>query len=479
MKKLFAVLLALALVLSMGTIAFAEGENTGKITIYNTIKDETYTVYKMFDFAPVNGTATQGRYTVAAEWADFIKPADAENGIEAGEGAAYLKANSETGTIEWVGEETDVRKGALAKAAIAYAKEKGITGSSIVAASEKVEFANVALGYYAVDTSLGALCALTNTNNTAEVKEKNSGGSITKEVQEDDTNAWGATNDANIGQTVNFKSTITAGKGTVNYVMHDTMSGGLTFDDASVVVMNGEAKLSEGEDKDYVLKTACTDGCTFEIDFTDAYEATLNENDTIVVTYSAVLNEGAVIAGEGNPNTVYLTYGNAQKTNEEKTVTYTFQFQLVKTVADGTVLNGAKFKLYTAATGGKEIPVVKVSDNIYRVAKEGEAGVEIEAGYVTIRGLDSDTYYLEETKAPDGYNELTARQSVVIDGANNDAKVTDNKYENGGVQVINKTGTLLPETGGIGTTIFYIVGITLMLGAAIILITKKRMSTCA
>ncbi len=470
MKKVFAVLVALTLVLTMGTMALAAGN--GKITIGNALEGETYSIYKVLDFTPVEGSETNGRYSVVEAWKAFV----------AGEGAAYLKENTDIGTIEWVGEETELRKAEFAKLVVAYAKANGIAAvaSKTAGAEGGVEFTGLDLGYYAVDTSLGALCALTTTTPNATVNEKNTGGTVTKEVQENSDSSWGETNDANIGDTVNFKATITAGKGTVNYVMHDTMSAGLTFNKASVVVKNGDTTLVLGDD--YTILDNCgVEGCdcTFAIDLTDAFEKDFEENETVVVEYSAVLNENAEIAGEGNPNEVYLTYGDAQKTTKDTTVTYTFQFQLVKTVADGTVLPGATFLLYDAETDGNLIEVVKVSDGIYRVAKEGETGVEIEAGYVTIQGLDSDTYYLEETKAPDGYNKLTTRQSVTINAANNDAKVTNNKYENGGIQVINKTGSLLPETGGIGTTIFYIVGIVLMLGAGIILISKKRMASFA
>ena len=200
---------------------------------------------------------------------------------------------------------------------------------------------------------------------------------------------------------------------------------------------------------------------------------------TCALPISAVLNENAVIAGEGNPNEVYLTYGNAQETKKDTVVTYTYQFQLVKTDDKNTLLSGAEFELYDAAEGGNNIPVVKESEGVYRVAKEGETGVVIEAGYVTIKGLDTGVYYLEETKAPDGYNELSARKTVEITGANNDATVTEGIYQSGGVQVVNKTGALLPETGGIGTTIFYVVGGLMMVAAVVFLVSKKRMASFA
>lgn len=468
MKKLFAVLVALTLVLSMGVMAFADETPTGTITVYNTVENEIYTVYQMFDFVPVAGTDDkQGRYTVLDAWEEFL----------AVDANAYLAEDEGTGTIIWRGEETAERKGELAKLAVAYAKAKGITGKEEKATGDTVVFTGLELGYYAVDTTLGALCALSNTKNTADVKEKNSGGSLDKTVKEGET--WGDESDASIGDTVEYKVEITTGKGTVNYVMHDTMSAGLTFDETSVVVKLGDKTLEAGSDKDYVLNTECDDGCTFEIDFTDAFEADLEGEEIIVVTYSATLNEDAVIYDESNPNEAKLTYGNAQETKKDTVETYTYQFQLVKTDASDVLLPGATFKLYASKEGTDEIAVVKVSDGVYRVAVEGETGVAIEAGYVTIQGLDSGVYYLEEITAPEGYNKVADRQSVTINKANNNATLENDTYKEGGVQVINRTGSLLPETGGIGTTIFYVVGGLMMVAAVVFLVSKKRMASFA
>ena len=468
MKKFFAVLMALVLVLSMGTVALAaEGTTptTGTITITKAIPEATYNAYQMLKFVPSSADGKSGVYTIADGWADFFAGATAQNYFTIlDDGTVALK---EGATID----------ADLAKAAVEYAAGKTVagTGTAGTATDEDltVVIENLPLGYYAVDTTAGSICSLTNTNSDVTAIEKNSMPTITKEVKEDSTDDWGENNDADIDQKVEFKATITVGTGAQNYVVHDTMSEGLTFNND--VAIEGFEK-----DTDYtVTTTGCDCGCTFKIDFTEAGDAKVAEKTTIVVTYSATLNESAVIAGEGNPNEIYLSYGDNLKTEEDKTITYTYQFQLVKTDEDNTVLSGATFKLYDAATGGNEIPVVKESEGVYRVAVEDETGVAIEAGYVTIKGLDTDTYYLEEIEAPAGYNKLTARKEVTINAANNDATVNDVTYVSGGVQVINKTGSLLPETGGIGTTIFYIVGLVLMLGAAILLITKKRMTAKA
>lgn len=495
MKKFFAVLMALVLVLSMGVTVFAAGE-TGSITINNAVDGATYSIYKMFDFAAIDGNADKGRYTVVAAWEDFLK----------GDGAAYLKADDATGSIVWVDAETDVRKAELAKKAIAYAKAKGITADESLPAdaSGVVTFTDVPLGYYAIDTSLGAICALTNVNNKFEAHEKNSAPTIDKLVQEDSDKKWGAANSASIGDTVNYKSTITVGKGAQHYIVHDSMEDGLTFTEGSIVITwvkaaGGETTVANAS---YTVTTAgLQDGCDFEIDFTDTFEAGLSQGDKLVITYSAVLNENAEIYSETNDNTIYLQYGETFRTDVFTTKTTTFKFDLVKTDENDKIIDGAEFKLFSNSEAGKKAQVllVKNDDGTYRVAvtaeeKANAADTVIVAGIVTIYGLDSDketTYYLQETKAPNGYNKVNDDIDIVLGTGSGDSFAANNLiaktelregvkyYTEGGVEVENKTGGLLPETGGIGTTIFYIVGITLMLGAAILLISKKKMAAKA
>lgn len=467
MKKFFAVLMALVLVLSMGTVALAAG--TGSITITNAVAGEDYTIYKMFDFEPLAGDATKGRYTAVAAWEDFLA------------GNEYLELDTDAGTIKWKGEETDVRKAELAKAAVAYAKAKGISGTKITAAGTTVEFTGLDLGYYAVDTSLGAICSLTNTNSTVTVIEKNGQPTVEKKILED-----GKPVDANnvaIGDTVNYQATITAGKGTVNYVLHDTMSKGLTFDAGSVVVKKGEATLTAGTD--YTLITDCEDDCTFEIDLSSAYEETLKEGDKIVVTYTATLDTDAVVGNTGNPNTITLTYGNKQETEEDVVITYTTEL-----VID-------KFE----TVGGKKVPLAGAGFTLYKKNAEGtyEVVKVIAADDKTTQfvwtGLSEGEYKLSETTTPAGYNTIkdieftiTCTEPKTVAAATDEATwasdnaaivLNDEKAGTFKGEVENKTGSLLPETGGIGTTIFYVVGLALMLGAAILLITKKRMTAKA
>lgn len=476
MKKLFAVLVALTLVLSMGTMAFAAG--TGTITISNAVKGEDYTVYKMFDFEAVGNDATKGRYTVVADWAAFI--------AEGGEGATYLAYNADNGTIEWIGATTGegsnkvadpVAVAELAKKAVAYARGNSIAGTKKTAGEGTVEFTGLDLGYYAIDTSLGTICALTNVNSSFTATEKNNGATIDKKIVEDG-NLVDANNVA-IGDKVDYQSVVTAGKGTVNYVVHDTFSTGLTFDDKSVVVKYGDKTLEAGEDKDYVLTTTCTDGCTFEIDFTDAFETTLKEGDKIIITYSATLNEGAVIGSTGNPNEILLKYGNAQVTTKDTVITYTTKLTINKVDGNNAALKGAGFTLYKG-TGDAKVAV----------------GEEVKGTDLTTfvwTGLEEGTYTLVETTVPDGYNKAKDIEFTIVCAEPTEVKAADDKAtwstESGEIAaveasvfegtVVNNTGALLPETGGIGTTIFYVVGGLLMVAAFVLLVSKKRMASFA
>ena len=166
------------------------------------------------------------------------------------------------------------------------------------------------------------------------------------------------------------------------------------------------------------------------------------------------------------------------KTNEDETRTYTYEFKLVKTKKDGTELTGAEFKLYDALTDGNEIKVFEVSTGVYRVAKTAEelaSATTIKAGTAIIEGLDSDkTYYLEEVVQPAGYNKLTSRVEVKLNEKTGLGETTN--IIEVVKTVINYTGTELPSTGGIGTTLFITIGSILVLAMGTILVTKLRVS---
>ena len=189
----------------------------------------------------------------------------------------------------------------------------------------------------------------------------------------------------------------------------------------------------------------------------------------------------------GNTNTAQLKYGN-NSTVESTTTTYSYKFDLVKTDNSKKLLTGAKFKLYDTKDSNTPVNLIKdTATGNYRVAETGETAAieEIEINRynaVTISGLNKKTYYLEETQAPEGYNKLTERQPVELgkEGFVTNATLTGSgakgaEWTEGGVQVINNAGATLPSTGGMGTTLFYVIGGGLMVAAVVLLVTKKRM----
>ena len=462
-RKIFSILIVCMIVLSMTTAAIA-AETNGSITIENPAEGQTYDIYLMFEMESFDKASGAYAYQITDDWRAFV---------ESGAGKAYFSINDQG----YVTEKADSPKDypALAKSALEYAKSNSLTPEATLPAGGSYQATGLTLGYYLIDSSLGALCGLTTTNPDIKVREKNDEPMVEKEVKEGET--WGSENDASIGDTVEFKTTIAAKPGARGYILHDQMTQGLTLERDSIVVEGAQANT------DYDVSFDTQDGCTFEITFRQSYLEKIKEDTNIVVTYSAILNEQAEISTGANLNKTKLSYGDESKseTQWDDTKTYTFRFDLVKTKADNALLSGAEFRLYDAETGGNEIKLMEESKGVYRVATgeeqsaEGFVSATIQAGKVTIQGLDTGVYYLEETLAPAGYNKLPARVKVEIQGANLDAVLENDVWVNGGVHVVNQTGAELPSTGGMGTTAFYVLGSMLALSAAVLLITRRRM----
>lgn len=462
-KKLFAALLAAALVLAMAVPAFAVTNATkGSITISNTVKDETYTIYRMFKLDSYNAESNTYSYTVESDWEGFFKT---------GAGGNYITLDGQNHPTWTAADENDsTTVAAFAKAALAWAKQKGIQSAGTQEGNgSSITFSNLDLGYYLVDSSLGALCGLNTTNPDATIKEKNEKPEIKKEVQTS-TGDWSSENNAKIGDTVEYKVEIKVADGAQKYTVTDTMSKGLTFNNSSLKVTANDAVTT-----DYTL-TSTTNGFTLVLP--ETYVSTLTKGTTIIVTYNATLNKDAVIDGDGNANEVKLSYGNHQNTVPSKVTTKSYQFDLVK--VDGTtnkLLDGAEFEL---ADGETKLSFVKDTAGNYRVAAAGEDGatttITVKGGKVNIYGLAGKTYTLTEIKAPDGYNKLVTSETVnLADGSKTHATIVDSVYKDGGVVVENHAGTVLPSTGGMGTTLFYVIGGGLMVAAVVLLVTKKRM----
>lgn len=462
MKKIKKILsLLLLLVLSLAQVGNVKADGTkGTITINNAIVNETYSIYRILDLETYDAQNNHYIYRANSKWQAFIN--------DANKGGKYLEAKNENGNTYYVWKE-NADKVKFTEEAIAYAKAKPIeTEASKKATSTTVQFTELDLGYYLVSSSVGSLLHLTTTNPDGKINEKNTiKPEVDKEVKENSTGVYGKENDATIGDTVEFKSTITTGAGFKDYVLYDNMSTGLTLNPDSikayVIVNNNEVAIN----KDYYNVNTNVEGYTFTVTFKNEFIAKQPRNTKIVVKYTATLNENATIEGTGNTNETNLKYGNGT-TETKTTTTYTYKFNLKKTDADEKEIEGAEFKLYK---DNKEILVVleNEANSIYRVAVGNEAGVTIKVGHATIKGLDAGTYYLEEVVSPEGYNKLTSKQKVEVKGKNN-----DNSFHINDISVVNYTGSLLPETGGIGTMLFITFGLILILGFGLLLVTKLR-----
>lgn len=563
-RKVLALILSLLMMVSLAVNVV--GADTYTITIGNAVAGQTYSAYKIFDAAPVGDKIT---YSIdsTSEWfevvTDFMyeasgtvtdKPGTSDAKAKEYKGKGLTISQMNGGTTYSVAYDNAVFNEAMAADLAEYLSNNigSIQPDSSATASGTPAAATInvtAPGYYFVDTTLGALSSLGTFKGTESVtiNEKNKEPSVDKKVDTDNkdpdyTNGtgWTSDNDANIGDTVFFKSDITILKSSAeNVELVDKMSTGLTLDESSIKVYynNSEVAASEGSKINYVINIIKSTDKTFTIEFKNDYIAELLaalgtgvDSTTITVGYSAKLNENAEVGEvDGNPNETYLEYGdetNKTSSTSSKTITYTWGFDVYKYAETGEgaskteiPLEGAIFVLSKTNT----VPTVSNSDGTitltarddfikfnstptevkegadtkafkYKVSKDAAKTttmIETEAcGKVIFEGLEEGTYYLHEIKAPDGYNALTVPITVVIDATNIDdstpastptdvtvAVTKDGETApSGEIKVLNNAGSALPETGGIGTTIFYVIGGVMMIVAIVLLVTKKKMS---
>lgn len=459
LSKLLALVLALVLVLSLSATAFAEGSNS--ITVNGAKKDETYKVYKMLDLS-VDETKNAFTYKLNAKWSTFFKT---------GEGAAYVGIDTQEHVTWLTGKDTAPQMESFGKSAATYATSLSPIATQTPTADGSIMFTGLEPGYYLITSTNGTLAIVdtTPTAPDAEVNEKNADPTVVKSVRTGEVGNYSQTNSAQIGDTIGFEIVIAAQKGAKDYILHDTMNESLSLNPNSFKVVVGTSELETS--KYNIVTNNLTDSCSFHITFTEDYLNTITGNTPIIVTYSAILNEKAADLA-GKTNEAWLTWGQASRTVSSVTTTSTHKFEVLK-YKNGDInkahLAGATFRLKDVT--GKVVKLVKISDTEYRVAMNTEQNTvdqftTVDSGNIVIKGVMAETYTLEELQAPAGYNKLSQPREAPV--------TTDNNLV---VEVENSTGTELPSTGGIGTTIFYIVGSILVIGAVVLLVTKKRMNT--
>ena len=484
---MLALLAAFALVLAMAVPAFA-----ASITINGTGK--TYKAYKLLN-ATVSGTGEDKKisYTVNVKYADVLK--------------AATSATDEKGIIKAIEGKTE----ATAIRSFAndiYEKIKAGKIAEDYTSTGKI-FSNVDKGYYLiVETELDGNAdtyslVMLNTadQDNVTVTSKEDSPTFEKKIKEknDSTgveSGWQDGADYDINDVVPFKlqGTVPQNYGAYNtykYVFHDKMSSGLTFDASSVVVKVGGTAITSGYS---VVTESLEDDCTFEVRFENLKDiSAVTAGCTITVEYNATLNDKAVIGSAGNPNEAELEYSNnpygdgTGKTPWDKVIAFTYQLVAKKVDKDGSSVEGAGFTLYKWSN--EEDKYVAVSGEITGVTT------------FNFKGIDAGQYKLVESTVPDGYTKAEDLVFTVVatyDTENNDPKfgtltikdedkdkvISDGKDKVFTVNlvagsfttdVVNLTGTTLPSTGGMGTTVFYVVGGGLMAVAVVLLVTKKRM----
>lgn len=498
MKRILAIVCTFVMIISMATgvnavetTATTSTPERGKITLTDAIAGEDYKIYKILSLESYDEAAKAYSYKKpGGKWDTFI---------DSTEGQKFFESNDNGYVTLRTISDTEARK--LAIYAIGYAQKNNITptktATASVSKSDKatVVFKDLDLGYYVIESTSGTACNITTAAPTAEIKDKHDNPSVNKIITDGGkVNTAGTKNSVNLGEMVSYEITINVKPGAKNYVLHDIMNDNLNFGMVGHVTgFRGDVMNTLRGGEDYIVKpTPLTnpgnpeDGCTFELSFTDAFYKKYREDiDTgkltkITVEYYASVSKDAPI-NKPMKNTTYLTYGDKNtKTEKSETETYTYGIPVFKYTGIDTALAGAKFILST-----DELPneknAIKFNQNgsLYRYSIDQTNGntalTSDTKGRVDIQGLEAGKYYLKETEAPKGYNKI--QKSIMIEILEDGTIKVDGNPITGDVRVQNNTGSLLPSTGGMGTTLIYVVGSILVLASGIVLFSKRKERT--
>ena len=462
MRKLFTVLLALAMTLALAVPAFAA--DTGSITITNPQGDRTYTAYKIFDVTYSGDhysytiSDTDAAFTTVKAYADVTA-----NGLTltpVGKTGKYNVSTGDSFSAASFAQYLKTNAGSLG------------TGTAFTQVGNTMKASGLTPGYYFVSGTSGTVCELA-TAKDIQIRDKNEAPQIEKSVDDADRTV-------EIGQkltyTITGKVPSTKGYTKFTYQVTDTMSEGLTFNKDVKVTIGGEDVTADA------TITKSENGFVASINMMN-YQKQIDA--PVVITYTATVNDKAIQRNE-ETNTATLKYSNnpADKNSfgqsHEEVEVFSFNIVINKYAADNesTKLEGAKFLLKNAEGKYYKYDAAKVTwVDAKADATEVITGAD---GAARFDGLQAGTHYLEETVAPAGYNQLTKDITIVL---NKDGSATiDSASSTLGADhsltagVANSTGTMLPETGGIGTVIFVALGALAVICAGVFLVTNKRMS---
>lgn len=520
MKKLVTLLFSLVMLCAFAIPVMAdEPTSTYSITINGAVAGHTYTAYQVFE--GVYSSVNNEEYLSDVEWGNGVDGSAilAELGTNETLKDRFAKADSAE-KVAYVLQTMKDKSAELDEFARVVGKHLTTTTAGttnkVAVETTNVKIDNLAAGYYfvkdsdssAIGTGEIATKFLVEVVGNATVDIKADAPTIKKEIVKKDDSTVNGTS-ANVGDEITFKLTANvpdmANFDTYTFTISDTLSKGLTFDATTVAVNIGSTKLKPGTNYTLTAPSAPETDNTFKIDFT---KEQLGDNvkhakgAEIVVTYKATLNSNALTV-DRETNTAKLTYSNNPDGSGTGTTpdthVYVYDFDLTVDKYDGTdkttidkKLKDAVFVLYKLdETNNKKYYKQNAGSKVEWVENKATATPQTtdENGKATFKGLEEGTYYLEEIKAPKGYNTLkdpvaveikaTYKPDGTLDTTATDCKLKQDAANSHYFQVqsiANKAGAVLPSTGGIGTTIFYVLGSIMALGAAVLLIAKKRVN---